>query len=183
MFLASIAQDIYYIKQTPSCSIFTATLFWSRAGHLLNKTNPDLSYFELSYVFWELNDSVDRGTTVHDYFVLHFLPSTIQESGLDAWFLFHTTVLRSGLCFSLFFVFISHGVACIFPAFVVKLTAAQAFIVRNRLLKASFAFCLIVKVICLKCYKHSKEAAQQSHLSTSKMGWFLRDYLAHQVIT
>ena len=80
-------------------------------------------------------------------------------------------------------MFISHGVACIFPAFVVKLTAAQAFIVRNRLLKASFAFCLIVKVICLKCYKHSKEAAQQSHLSTSKMGWFLRDYLAHQVIT
>ena len=36
-----IAQDIYYIKQ-----------------------NPDLSYFELSYVFGEHNDSVGRGTTV-----------------------------------------------------------------------------------------------------------------------
>ena len=37
-----IVQDIYYIKQT-----------------------PDLSYLELSYVFWEHNDSVGRGTTVH----------------------------------------------------------------------------------------------------------------------
>ena len=44
--------------------MFTATLFWNRAGHLLHKTNPDLSYFELSYVFWEHNDSVGRGTTV-----------------------------------------------------------------------------------------------------------------------
>ena len=33
------------------------------AGHLLHKTNPDLSYFELNYVFWEHNDSVVRGTT------------------------------------------------------------------------------------------------------------------------
>ena len=60
----SIAQDIYYIKQTSSCAIFTATLLWNSAGHLLHKTNPNLSYFELSYVFWEHNDSVGRGTTV-----------------------------------------------------------------------------------------------------------------------
>ena len=60
----SIAQDIYYKKQTPSCAIFTATLLWNSAGHLLHKTNPELSYFELSYVFWEHNDSVGRGTTV-----------------------------------------------------------------------------------------------------------------------
>ena len=25
---------------------------WNRAGHLLHKTNPDQSYFELSYVFF-----------------------------------------------------------------------------------------------------------------------------------
>ena len=62
----SIAQDIYYKKQTPSCAISTATLLWNSAGHLLNKTNPDLSYFELSYVFWEHNDSVGQETTVQD---------------------------------------------------------------------------------------------------------------------
>ena len=60
----SIAHDIYYKKQTPSCAIFTATLIWNSVGHLLHKTNPDLSYFELSYVFWEHIDSVGRGTTV-----------------------------------------------------------------------------------------------------------------------
>ena len=53
-----IAQDIYYIKQTPSYAIFPATLFWNSTGHLLHKTNPDLSYSELSYVFWEPNYSV-----------------------------------------------------------------------------------------------------------------------------
>ena len=41
-----------------------AMLFWNSAGHLLHKTNPDLSYFKLSFVFWEHNDSVGRGTTV-----------------------------------------------------------------------------------------------------------------------
>ena len=60
----SIAQDIYSIKQTPSCTILAATLFWNSAGHLLQEKNPYLSYFELSYVFWEHNDSVGRGTTV-----------------------------------------------------------------------------------------------------------------------
>ena len=60
----SIAQDIYYKKQTPSCAIFTATLLWNSAGHLLHKTNPDLSYFKLSYVFWEHNYSVGPGITV-----------------------------------------------------------------------------------------------------------------------
>ena len=59
-----IAQDIYYIKQTLSYAIFPATLFWNSTGHLLHKTNPDLSYFELSYVFWGHIDSVGRGTTV-----------------------------------------------------------------------------------------------------------------------
>jgi hypothetical protein len=59
-----IAQDIYYIKQTPSFAIFAATLFPNSTGHLLHKTIPDLSYFELSYVFWEHNYSVGRGTTV-----------------------------------------------------------------------------------------------------------------------
>ena len=73
----SIAQGIYYIKQTPSCAIFTATLFWNSAGHLLHKTNPDLSYFELSYVFWEHNDSVGRGTTVY------FLKSVLKVLNLD----------------------------------------------------------------------------------------------------
>ena len=34
------------------------------AGQLLHKTNLDLSYFELSYVFLGHNDSVGRGTTV-----------------------------------------------------------------------------------------------------------------------
>ena len=58
IFLDSIVQDIYYIKQTLSGAIFTATLIWNSAGHLLHKTNPDLSYFKLSYVFWEHNDSV-----------------------------------------------------------------------------------------------------------------------------
>ena len=43
---------------------FSATLFWNSPGHLLHKTNPELSYFELSYVFWEDNDSIGRGTTV-----------------------------------------------------------------------------------------------------------------------
>ena len=62
-----IAQDIYYIKQTPRYTIFAATLFWNSTGHLLHKTNPDLSYFEISYVFWEHNDSVGRGTTALDY--------------------------------------------------------------------------------------------------------------------
>ena len=42
----------------------TATLFLNSTGHLLHKTNPNLSYFELSYVFWEHNDSVGRGTAV-----------------------------------------------------------------------------------------------------------------------
>ena len=50
--------------------IFAATLFWSSVGHLLHKTNPDLSYFELSYLFWEHNDRVGRGTTVQ-IFPLH----------------------------------------------------------------------------------------------------------------
>jgi hypothetical protein len=59
-----IAQDIYYIKQTPRYAIFAATLFSNSTGHLLHKTNPNLSYFELSYVFWEPNYSVGRGTTV-----------------------------------------------------------------------------------------------------------------------
>ena len=63
--LDSIAQDIYYIKQTPSCAFFAITLFRNSAGNLLHKTNPDLSYFELSYVFWEHIDSVGRGTTVY----------------------------------------------------------------------------------------------------------------------
>ena len=62
--MESIAQDIYYKKQTPSCAIFTATLLGNSAGHLLHKTNPNLSYFELSYVFLGHNDSVGRGTTV-----------------------------------------------------------------------------------------------------------------------
>ena len=30
----------------------------------VDKTNPELSYFELSYVFWEHNDSIGWGTTV-----------------------------------------------------------------------------------------------------------------------
>ena len=59
-----IAQDIYYIKQSLSWAILTATLFWNSAGHLLQKPNPNASYFKLSYVFWEHNDSVGRGTTV-----------------------------------------------------------------------------------------------------------------------
>ena len=50
-----IAQEIYYIKQTPSCAIFAVTQ---------HKINTDLSYFELTYVFWEHNHSVGRGTTV-----------------------------------------------------------------------------------------------------------------------
>ena len=53
-----------WVPKNSSCAIFTATLLWNSAGHLLHKTNPDLSYFELSYVFWEHNDSVGRGTTV-----------------------------------------------------------------------------------------------------------------------
>ena len=64
IFFDSIAQDIYYIKQTQSCAIFAATQFWNSAGHLQHKTNPNPSYFELSYVFWEHNDSVGWGTTV-----------------------------------------------------------------------------------------------------------------------
>ena len=60
-----MAQDIHYIKQTPSYAIFAAMLFWNSTGHLLHKTNPDLSYFELSYGFWEHNYSVGRGTTVY----------------------------------------------------------------------------------------------------------------------
>ena len=56
---------IYYIKQITSCAILPATLFWNRAGHLLNKTTPDLRYCKLSYVFWEHNDSIGRGTTVY----------------------------------------------------------------------------------------------------------------------
>ena len=52
--------NLYYIKQTQSCAIFEPTLIW----HLLHKINPKLSYFEISYVFWEHNYSVGRGTTV-----------------------------------------------------------------------------------------------------------------------
>ena len=38
--------------------------YWPTVYITGHKTNPDLSYFELSYVFWEHNDSVGRGTTV-----------------------------------------------------------------------------------------------------------------------
>ena len=31
----------------------------------VHKTNPGLSYFKLSYVFWEHNDSIGRWTTVY----------------------------------------------------------------------------------------------------------------------
>ena len=58
-----IAQDIYNIKQTPSHAILAATLFLNSTGHLLHKTNPDLSYFELSYHFEEHKDSVGQETT------------------------------------------------------------------------------------------------------------------------
>ena len=57
-----IEQDIYYIKQTPSYTIFAAT-----------QTNPD--YFEVSYVFWEHNYSVGKGTTVFDSRFLIFRKS------------------------------------------------------------------------------------------------------------
>ena len=59
-----IGQDIYNIKQTPSHSILAATLFLNSTGHLLHKTNPDVSYFELSYVFWGHNYIIGRGTTL-----------------------------------------------------------------------------------------------------------------------
>ena len=38
-----------------------------------------------------------------------------------------------------------------------------------------------VKVIHPKFYKHLKEVAQDSHLGTQKMSWFLADRLVHQV--
>ena len=90
----SIAQDIYYKKQTPSCAIFTATLLWNSAGHLLHKTNPDLSYFELSYVFWEHNDSVGRGTTVFDTFVW---PSILNFNHGNAYLNLRFKILKMGL--------------------------------------------------------------------------------------
>ena len=77
-FLDSIAQDIYYIKQTPSCAILAATLFWNSAGHLLHNKKPDLSYFELSYVFWEHNDSVGRGTTVQGNLIFSMIIDSIS---------------------------------------------------------------------------------------------------------
>jgi hypothetical protein len=75
--LDSIAQDICNIKQTLSYSIIAATLFSNRAGHLLHKTNPNLSYFKLSNVFWEHNDSVGRETTVPNL-LLQFFSIPIQ---------------------------------------------------------------------------------------------------------
>ena len=38
--------------------------FWNSAGHLLQKTTPKLTYFNLRYVFWEHHDSVGWGSTI-----------------------------------------------------------------------------------------------------------------------
>ena len=53
---------IYNIKQTLSYAILAATLFLNSTGHLLHKTNPDVSYLELSYVTH--NYIIGRGTTL-----------------------------------------------------------------------------------------------------------------------
>jgi len=39
-------------------------LLWNSPGHLLHKTNHNLSYFKLSYVFLEHKDKAGKGTTV-----------------------------------------------------------------------------------------------------------------------
>ena len=46
---------------------FVAMLFWNSPGHLLQKTTPELCYFDLRYVFWGHNDSVGRGSAVHTF--------------------------------------------------------------------------------------------------------------------
>ena len=38
--------------------------FWNSAGHLTHKINPNLSYFDLSYVYLEHINSVEWGTSV-----------------------------------------------------------------------------------------------------------------------
>ena len=45
----SIEQDIYYSKHTPKLRCFEIA-------------NLDLNYFELNYIFGDLNDSVGKGT-------------------------------------------------------------------------------------------------------------------------
>ena len=134
----------------------------------MNHFQLNLSLIKVSKINQENDENLE--IKVHDYFVLHFLPSIYYPGKWLRCMIFishdSSSLIVSDLSFSLFFVFISNGVACFFPAFVVKLTTAQAFIVRNHFLKVSFAFCLMVKIICPKCYKHSKEAAQQSHLGT-----------------
>ena len=64
---------------------FVATLFWNRPGHLLQKTTPELCYFDLRYVFWGHNDSVGRGSAVYlDFHVCIYITlwyTRIRSSG------------------------------------------------------------------------------------------------------
>ena len=47
-------------------------------GHLLYKTNPNLCYFKLSYVFWEHNYSVGKGTTVPIFLSSNLFPLRVD---------------------------------------------------------------------------------------------------------
>ena len=51
----------------------------------------------------------------------------------------------------------------------------------SKLQRVHFHFRPLSKVIHPKFYKHLKEVAQDSHLGTQKMSWFLADRLVHQV--
>ena len=57
----------------------------------VHKTNPDLSYFELSYVFWEHNDSVGQETTVQD---LGYVEVSTKKSSIHTSFILTEKLLE-----------------------------------------------------------------------------------------
>ena len=65
---------------------FVAMLFWNSPGHLLQKTTPELCYFDLRYVFWGHNDSVGRGSAVSRFLM-------VKSSEMILFFYLHFTWL------------------------------------------------------------------------------------------
>ena len=75
-------------------------LFWNSSGHLLDTTNPELSYFKLSYLFEEHKDSVGRGTSVQSS--LRLMPIAFHS----AWhrpYQVHISLIKDETTINLFF--------------------------------------------------------------------------------
>ena len=99
---AKIEQEIYSKKKnwSPVKLFFTAMLFWNSSGHLLDTTNPELSYFKLSYLFEEHKDSVGRGTSVQSS--LRLMPIAFHS----AWhrpYQVHISLIKDETTINLFF--------------------------------------------------------------------------------